>query len=76
MYLVSIYFDEQTDKRIRQYINQIARRSGNTYMIDGNIPPHITISAFETNRESEAIALLEQRLSNFKQGTLQWAGVG
>ncbi len=76
MYLVSIYFDEKTDSRIRQLIRQIAKQSGNTYMLDANVSPHITISAFETRRENEVIEVLGQKLSEHGQGMLTWAGVG
>ena len=51
MCLVSIYFDEKTNKTIQNYINQVAKKTGNTFMLDGKVPPHIIISAFETNRK-------------------------
>ena len=76
MYLVSIYFDEKTDKRIRQLIRAVAKESSNTYMLDANVPPHITISGFETHRECEVIEKLGQALVGQRQGTLTWAGVG
>ena len=57
MYLISIYFDPKTNKKIQQYINKVARQTGNTFMLDGNVPPHITISAFETIDEQAAISL-------------------
>ncbi len=76
MYLVSIYFDEKTDKRIRQMIKAVAEESGNTYMLDANVPPHITIAGLETRRESEVIERLGQVLVQQVQGTLTWAGVG
>ncbi|MBQ8804436.1 MAG: 2'-5' RNA ligase family protein [Tyzzerella sp.] len=76
MYLVSIYFDEKTNKRIQQYINAVAEKSGNKFMLDGNVPPHITVSAFETRDERAAIAVLEQAVSELQQGELQWASVG
>ena len=53
MYLISIYFDEETNKKIQAYINVIAKSTGNTYMIEGQVPPHITISSIEAKRESE-----------------------
>ena len=46
MYLISIYFDENTEKKMKGYMNQIAKKSGNFAMIEGNVPPHITVSAF------------------------------
>lgn len=76
MYLISIYFDEQTNNRIQQYINQVAKKSGNTFMIDGNVPPHITISAFETRQEDKVIQILEKKAREIKPATLQWVSIG
>lgn len=76
MYLISIYFDEKTNQKIGQYIKQVAEKSGNRFMLEGNVPPHITISSFETRQELEAIHCLEKCAEKLKQGTLQWASVG
>lgn len=76
MYLVSIYFDEKANKQIQRYINQVAEKTGNTFMIDGKVPPHITVSAFETQNESEAIALLEEVVKQLGKGQLTWVAVG
>lgn len=76
MYLLSIYFDEKTTNRIQQYINRVAEKSGNPFMIDGNVPPHITISAFETRNEQEVIRRLENKVKELKSGTLTWVSVG
>lgn len=45
-------------------------------MLDVNVPPHITISGFETRRESEVMEQLGKVLSGQGQGTLTWIGVG
>ena len=76
MYLVSIYFDEKTNQRIRSMIRQVAEKSGNTFMIDGNVPPHITVSAFETLNEEAAVKVLENAVKELRCGELQWASVG
>lgn len=76
MYLVSLYFDEKANKVIQNYINKVAEKTGNTFMLDGNVPPHITISAFETKREEECIKRLEDIAFQMKTGTLQWVSVG
>lgn len=76
MYLVSLYFDEKSDARIRQYISTVAKRTNNTYMTDGNVPPHITISAFETKQEKVTIEKLDKVLKNVRSGKVQWASVG
>lgn len=76
MYLISIYFDEKTNNRIQQHINQVASKTGNMFMIDGNVPPHITVSAFETKSEEQVISLLESTVRKVKQGQIQFPSVG
>ena len=76
MYLVSIYFDEKTNRRVQQYNDKVAENTGNTFMLDGKVPPHITISAFETQDEAAAIESLERALARLRQGTLEWVSVG
>jgi 2'-5' RNA ligase len=72
MYLVSIYFDEKTNKKLQQYINNVAERTGNTFMLDEKVPPHITVSAFETTDEGGAIDILNKTALKLKSGTLEW----
>lgn len=76
MYLISVYFDDKTDRRIRNWMKQVAKRSGNSYMIDAKVPPHITISAFETRRETEAAEMLKCAAEDMKSGTVMWASAG
>ena len=76
MYLVSLYFDDKTDARIRQYIYAVAKRTNNTYMLDGNVPPHITVSAFESKEESMVIDRLNACMKDIHAGSVQFASVG
>ena len=76
MYLISIYFDDETDRRIRKYMEQAAKRSGNTYMIDAKVPPHITISAFEARQEEAAVQMLKQAADGMKSGAVMWVSAG
>ena len=61
MYLISLYFDDVINERIQSYMNQIAKRTGNEVMLADKVPPHITLSAFETTQESEAVAVAHTR---------------
>lgn len=76
MYLISIYFDEKTNRRIQQYIDKVTEQTGNTFMLDGNVPPHITVSAFETRNEAKVIEALNSLAHHMKKGTLTWVSVG
>lgn len=76
MYLISAYFDDETNHRIQQYINQVAKKTGNTYMLDGQVPPHITISSFDTKDVNQVIPLLEQEKNCLEAGVVQWVCIG
>lgn len=76
MYHISIYFDDKTNQKIHSYIKQIADKTGNTFMIDRNVPPHITISAFETKSEEDAIKRVETCAKILSQGEIYFATVG
>ena len=76
MYLISIYFDEKTDKQIRKLIAQVAENTGNTFMQDNNVPPHITVAAIETRDENVAIEALEKCVQKLEQGKLRFISNG
>ena len=76
MYLISLYFDDAANERIQSYMNQIAKRTGNDAMHAGKVPPHITLSAFETTQESEAVAVFEDLAKAFICGEIMWCAVG
>ena len=76
MYLISIYFDEKTDSKIRNYMSQIAKATKNMAMLQGNVPPHITISAFAADSEETARTVFERVCGRMTSGNLQWAAVG
>lgn len=76
MYLISLYFDESSDTKIRSYMKQIARHTGNATMIAGEIPPHITVAAFGAESEESAMALFGKVTSTLRAGDVQWVSVG
>lgn len=76
MYLVSLCFDNETNKRLQGYIHNVAEKSGNRYMVEHNVPPHITISAFETCNEAGVINTLEHAVKGMKTYSLQWISIG
>lgn len=62
---------------MRKLMEQAASTSGNTFMLDGNIPPHITVLAFETLDEDRAVKLLEDIVHNeLHAGNIHFASIG
>lgn len=76
MYLISIYFDEKTDRQIRKLMTQIAEKTGNTFMQDNHVLPHITVAAIETRDENAAITALEKCVKTLQQGKLRFISTG
>lgn len=76
MYLISVYFDESSDKRICSFMKQIARSTAQTAMIDENIPPHLTIAAFHAASEEQARGVFEKIQGKVSSGKIQWVSVG
>lgn len=76
MYLISVYFDEATNKRLQRYIDIVAERTGNHFMTNGKVPPHMTISAFETRDEEHVKIVLKEKCKNLPQGKITWCSAG
>lgn len=83
MFLISLYFDDKTDLRMRFMMEQIAKRTGNDAMIRENVPPHITLSAFfiSGGEAAKAVDIFDAyvedlRDSQMRMGKITWCSAG
>ncbi len=76
MYLLSIYFEEHTTKRLQSMIDQVAKKNGNTFMVDGEVPPHITVSAFETMEIESVMQVLDETIKQMHVFPISLVSVG
>ena len=76
MYLVSLYFDDKTSKEINRYMGLIARKSGNVFMEDNNVPPHITVASIETLEEKLLIEKINTLKKGISPGSVDFVSVG
>lgn len=51
MYHISLYFDEETTAHMHRLIEKVAQATGNKYMLEAKVPPHITLCALECGDE-------------------------
>ena len=76
-YAIALYFDEKTEEIINSLIKKISNKTGNKYMVDNKIPPHITISLFQYNGEIDTIMeIIESNISSFHKNTITIASIG
>lgn len=76
MYLVSLYFDRKTEEILQRHIDKVAAKTGNTYMQERRIPPHLTVASCRNVREEELILALNGCSGAWHTGTVNWAAVG
>lgn len=76
MYLITAYFDEKTNRKLQQLIDGIAKSSGNNFMLEHNVPPHLTISAFETRNPDKLVSVMNSLCSSLYHGEVQFVSVG
>ena len=76
MYLVSVYFDKTAEHILQRYINKIAEKTGNSFMTDNNVPPHMTISAIEARSEKVLLGAMDNLRNSLSNGTISIVSVG
>ncbi len=76
MYLVSVYFDEKTNKVLNHYIDMISKHSGNCFMVEHHVPPHMTISQIEARNVDVLIPYMESLRMKLYKGKIMISTVG
>ena len=76
MYLVSIYFDEHTNKVLNRYIKGISECTGNTFMIDNNVPGHITVLSIEAPSKDVLMEKFDAASKNVASGDIIIPSIG
>lgn len=76
MYLISLYFDMETDKTLSSIMANVAGITGNTHMIEGHIPPHITVGMVNSPDEDRVMSIFEKCVTGLSCGDIQIAGIG
>lgn len=76
MYLISVYFDDKSNKILQRNIDQVAKQTGNTFMIDNIVPPHMTISAIEARNVDVLVPRFEEMSRALTGGEIQIVSPG
>ena len=75
-YAITLYFDKTTEDYFSNIITAIAHSGVSNYMVDTKISPHITISFFSTEQIERIKNTLDDNLSVFTAGDINWASLG
>ena len=76
MYLISAYFDAQSNKVLNRYIKQIAEKTENRFMLSHQVPPHMTVSQIEARSEEVLISHFYKLQDELHKGSIEVASIG
>ena len=76
MYLITAYFDESTNRQLKRIIDGIAGASGNDFMTAHKVPPHLTITAFETRNPNGLVPAMNRLKEELSCGDIHLVSVG
>ena len=76
MYLISVYFDESSERTLQRYIYQIADKTGNTFMTANGVPPHMTIASIEARDVEVLVPTFEELCGRLEAGRIKFVSVG
>lgn len=74
-YAIAVCFDMESTDKMKQKIIEIAESNINPYMISNKIPPHLTISLFETDDELEVHKVLKDIFSKVSREHIKVSSV-
>lgn len=76
MYLISVYFDDNTNRILQRYIDQIADKTGNRFMTEHKVPPHMTVSSIEARNVEVLQPAFETMKGKLNCGDIQFVSMG
>lgn len=76
MYLISVYFDEKANKTLQRYIDLIAEKTGNTFMTERHVPPHMTLSSIEARSVEVLVPYFKELDGKLQGGKIRIVTVG
>lgn len=76
MYLISVYFDDKANRILSRHIDKIARRTGNLFMTEHRVPPHMTLLGIEARKAEVLVPAFESLSEALTRGQIQFISVG
>lgn len=75
-YAVTLEFDKETENKIQELIDEVAKVTGCDYMKRSKIPPHVTVSALVSDDEESLLLEMEKIAETMNKEFLWFANIG
>lgn len=75
-YAVTLEFDKETENKIQEMIDEVARVTGCDYMKQSKIPPHVTVSALVSDNEEALLSEMDSIAESMTKDFIWFANIG
>ncbi len=75
-YAVTLEFDKETEDKLQEMIDEVAKATGCDYMKQAKIPPHVTVSALVSDNEAALLSEMEDIVASMNKGYIWFANIG
>lgn len=75
-YAVTLEFDKETENRIQELIDEVAKVTGCDYMKQSKIPPHVTVSALVSDHEEALLSEMKNIAESMNKDLVWFANIG
>ena len=75
-YAVTLEFDKETQNKIQEMIDEVAKVTGCDYMKKSKVPPHVTVSALVSDNEEALLSEMESIAKSTNKDFIWFANIG
>lgn len=75
-YAVTLEFDKESEAKMQEMIDEVARVTGCDYMKRQNVPPHVTVSGLVGDNEEALIFEMEKLAATMSKTPIRFVNIG
>ena len=75
-FAVTLEFDQESQNKMQEMIDEVARITGCDLMKQQNVPPHVTVCCLEGENETVLLTEMEEIASTMSKSTVRFANIG
>ncbi len=75
-FAVTLEFDKESENKMQEMIDEVARVTGSDRMKQENVPPHVTVCCLEGEDETVLLSEMEEIASAMSKSVIRFANIG
>lgn len=75
-YAVTLEFDKESENKMQEMIDEVARVTGCDLMKQQNVPPHVTVCCLEGDNDEALLSEMEEVAASMCKSPVRFANIG